>query len=75
MELKQFYAVLHAELQWISNSSTLSYTQSYVYDLQTRICHMQTYVYVPQPRIRYTQTRIFQMQTYVYVPQNHICYP
>ena len=49
----------YIKLQWISNSSTLSYTQSYVYDLQTRICYMQTYVYVPQPRIRYTQTRIF----------------
>ena len=49
----------YIKLQWISNSSTLSYTQSYVYDLQTRICYMQTYVYVPQPHIHYTQTCIF----------------
>ena len=43
------------KLQWISNSSMLSYTQSYVYVLQTHICYTQTYVYVPQACICYTQ--------------------
>ena len=70
------------KLQWISNSSMLSYTQSYVYVSQTRICYTQTYVYALQNRICYTQTNVYvpqnripYTQTYVYVPHNRICYP
>ena len=57
----------YIKLQWISNSSTLSYTQSYVYVPQTCICYMETYVYVPKNRICYAQT-------YFYVPQTRIFY-
>ena len=57
----------YIKLQWISNSSTLSYMQSYIYVPQTRICYTQIYIYVSQKCICYKRT-------YVYVLQTRICY-